>query len=872
MEVFSTDQIQDRSVKTEAGNLTAKVDRWNGGYEYLLGDANIAYEKNGIYLIVGEYRQLAGWIIFISSVHTQFPVLLKTILPELIRFKVTFTIPENSFVYSNLMEGGLGYDQVGKIISLYPENESDASDLATSLVQLTQSFNGPIIPTAKHLGGCIYAEYRNSTGYKTNVKWPFVNFKANNRLRASKWLNRKYFLYQCLKNDVKGNVYKSLDFSKWNDIKWCIVKQGNNFQCFDNCGRDISDRLRWQHEMLKVLNEKINVPAAIDYIKTDWHSYLVMEMIDGISLYEAVNIQQQGKHWVFLDDPAKLQVIGYLIQIADLIGNMHSLGYVHRDLNPMNFMVTNDQKVVAIDVELCYNFKEHLPDPAFSLGTEGYMSPAQRIGERPEIADDIFGIGGLLLRAFTGISPTKFNKSEHEALYNNLQFFINNHRLSAMICSCFNQNPQTRPSLKSIKHNLDLYYSLILTGGQAEADEKRTSATFDSVKTIVNKAIETLWNYPLLGKNNLWYSKTVTEQQVVANGFNSLSWYPGLYNGSSGIIYTLAIAESSAFNLECGLRIIEDNLSQLKKIQGKNSEMAGGFFYGSPGLGLITALLIRNNFIEKSIIHLDNIWKLLNGKSSGLNLSEGIAGQALAMMYCSELLKFPGLESEVSKIIATIVKAQNTDGSWSIKKSNSGNKVKLTGLFHGTAGIIYVLLIYASKMESIQAKRAAKKGLMWLIEHKKNNGGHSVWPVNSMNQTIDPWVEHGFSGIALTFIKAYEVFHDPKYKEIAQSALTGHPKFIISNYLSHANGISGLGEVYLEAFRVFGEDEWRERAAHIAAILQHIYYLQSNDTFYWIDGNEAAATADFMTGQSGAIHFLLRYLNPEKIHYPFISI
>ncbi len=186
--------------------------------------------------------------------------------------------------------------------------------------------------------------------------------------------------------------------------------------------------------------------------------------------------------------------------------------------------------------------------------------------------------------------------------------------------------------------------------------------------------------------------------------------------------------------------------------------------------------------------------------------------------------------------------------------------------------ITYFLLAYALKFQSARAKKAASKSLTWLLKQRRPSNGHLLWSAGSKNPSIDPWLEYGFSGVALLFIKAFECLKEPEFKEAASGALLAHPATICSNYLTQANGLAGLGEVYLEAYKVFGDTEWLNRASHIARLLLYCNKSQKDGTIYWLDGSDNRPTADFMAGNSGIIHFLLRYQNPKHINFPLISI
>jgi hypothetical protein len=170
-----------------------------------------------------------------------------------------------------------------------------------------------------------------------------------------------------------------------------------------------------------------------------------------------------------------------------------------------------------------------------------------------------------------------------------------------------------------------------------------------------------------------------------------------------------------------------------------------------------------------------------------------------------------------------------------------------------------------------RAKISALNGLTWLLKARKSINGTKIWTVNAGNTNIEPWVEYGFSGVAFLFIKAFEIYKNPEYKEASIAVLLMHPARITSNYISQASGLAGLGEVYLEAYHVFGDIEWKNRATHIYEFFRHTSKQNFQNGYFWLDGSENKPTPEFMSGHSGILHFLLRYQNPSKIKFPLLS-
>ncbi len=108
--------------------------------------------------------------------------------------------------------------------------------------------------------------------------------------------------------------------------------------------------------------------------------------------------------------------------------------------------------------------------------------------------------------------------------------------------------------------------------------------------------------------------------------------------------------------------------------------------------------------------------------------------------------------------------------------------------------------------------------------------------------------------------------YSPK-KEIAEKILISYPRYLVYENFTLDIGMAGLGDLYLEAFRVFKNDEWQLRADWITGFLTHTYRNSQTGTNYWLSNNSAYPTADLMNGNSGILYFLFRSLKQDKIGY-----
>jgi serine/threonine protein kinase len=127
--------------------------------------------------------------------------------------------------------------------------------------------------------------------------------------------------------------------------------------------------------------------------------YLVMELIDGISLQE--RLDRQGP----VADLREILRIG--MQTAEGLAAAHKQGLVHRDIKPANILLENGvQRVKITDFGLARAVDDaSLSQSGVVAGTPQYMSPEQADGLPVDHRSDLFSLGSVLYALCTGRAP-----------------------------------------------------------------------------------------------------------------------------------------------------------------------------------------------------------------------------------------------------------------------------------------------------------------------------------------------------------------------------------------------------------------------------------------------------------------------------------
>lgn len=139
-----------------------------------------------------------------------------------------------------------------------------------------------------------------------------------------------------------------------------------------------------------------NIVSVYDVSQSDDVEYIVMELIDGITLKQYM--EKRGK----LDWRESLH---FITQIMRGLSHAHSRGIVHRDIKPQNIMVLRDGSVKVADfgIACLENSAQTLTQEA--LGSVHYISPEQARGDRTDARSDIYSAGVVLYEMLTSRLP-----------------------------------------------------------------------------------------------------------------------------------------------------------------------------------------------------------------------------------------------------------------------------------------------------------------------------------------------------------------------------------------------------------------------------------------------------------------------------------
>ena len=202
-------------------------------------------------------------------------------------------------------------------------------------------------------------------------------------------LDDRYEILEVIGTGGMAVVYKALDHRLNRLVALKILK--DEFSGDDEFRR----RFRAEGEAVAMLSHP-NIVQVYDVSSSDTANYLVMELINGISLKQYMEVKGV-LNWK--------ETLHFAMQIAKGLEHAHSRGIVHRDIKPHNVMVLKDGSVKVMDFGIARVMSKSNTLTKEALGSVHYISPEQAKGGYTDSRSDIYSLSVVMYEMMTGRPP-----------------------------------------------------------------------------------------------------------------------------------------------------------------------------------------------------------------------------------------------------------------------------------------------------------------------------------------------------------------------------------------------------------------------------------------------------------------------------------
>lgn len=140
-----------------------------------------------------------------------------------------------------------------------------------------------------------------------------------------------------------------------------------------------------------------NIVSIYDVSHTEGLNYIVMELVDGITLKEY--LQKKGRlSWQ--------EALFFAQQIARALEHAHGRGIIHQDIKPHNIMILRDATAKVTDFGIArFAAKEETRVVKEAIGSVHYISPEQAKGSSIDYRTDLYSLGVVMYEMLTGKLP-----------------------------------------------------------------------------------------------------------------------------------------------------------------------------------------------------------------------------------------------------------------------------------------------------------------------------------------------------------------------------------------------------------------------------------------------------------------------------------
>jgi tetratricopeptide (TPR) repeat protein len=197
-------------------------------------------------------------------------------------------------------------------------------------------------------------------------------------------INNRYQMDTLLGRGGMGAIYRAHDTFLERDVAVKVL---------DETGLGTEGRARLLNEARAAaqLNHP-NIVSVYDAGEQDGAPYIVMELVDGKSLYEL--------------RPQKVaEILAIAKQICAALEHAHCAGIVHRDLKPENVLIQPNGVAKLTDFGLARSLSARLTNEGMITGTVFYIAPELALGQPFDGRADLYALGVMLYELIAGRPP-----------------------------------------------------------------------------------------------------------------------------------------------------------------------------------------------------------------------------------------------------------------------------------------------------------------------------------------------------------------------------------------------------------------------------------------------------------------------------------
>jgi serine/threonine protein kinase len=666
-----------------------------------------------------------GWKIHISAAASDADDLCQRVLPVLVEFHTSFKIPATLDGFIQINSGMAGESQIGKIVTVYPQSEGIAAEIAREIDAMWPQTAGPSVASelAVRRDGAVYLRYGafgggqriiTHNGMEYAIVAPDGKFESDDRsrpfpqwaptlplicvqpektdfMREIAFAHRKYLPVVLLHSSPKAKLFYGI---ATDDASEVAIKIVGSRTCEDlrgfNAGRKVAREFAILAELRKLVPGL--APSPLDFREAE-HCVLVETAIEGTAV----------------QDLSPRERVRALPLLASTVAQLHAVGYVHRDLK-LCHAVQTAERICLIDFELA----ARIGATDFPLGgTQGYVPPES--DDVPvSTASDVYSLGACIAHAILDYDPASLPPGPGRLV--GLLRLKGARQASHLVKTLTRPDPLQRPSASVVAGMLSESRDRLTTEMECVADQKHPSRRRRARRAAIEAALATR-EYSVLKAEGRSWTNTHLESNFESEGINL---------GAAGIMLGLMSLDEAL-----GVRCFEHEVFQgASKLAHDEAPIGScGLFTGSAGVALaltVCGLRLRHRWLVDSAR--DRLCAAVSN-CRDLDLFSGAAGIVWTGCLMGDILAenwpLETVRPLVSKLL-TAASYKNGFPSWPGAASAWKEDEILTGAAHGGSGIAMALGAWGGQRSDERATSMALAAFQGLYRAARTSDGSSL--------------------------------------------------------------------------------------------------------------------------------------------------
>lgn len=391
-------------------------------------------------------ERVQGWKLHLSATPLSAPMVLHAASRVLLGSGCQFKFAKDLDRVTELTSVRYDRAQAGKFIAAYPADEEEFHRLANELCDATAGMPGPQIFSDRQYRPGSIVQYRfgafrgvrvltNDGSFEARLQDPDGGLITDQRkpwFTPPAWVppltprgplaaggagghqpvtpaapaegtkssrpvlaDGRFEVLRALRHSARGGVYQATDTKTGYPV---LIKQARAHIGSDRRGQDTRALLGYEAKVLAELSPL--TPALVSLFDVGDHTFLAEEFVQGRSLSHHIAEAMGAPERTV---PGARELALRLVRLVDAV---HERGWVLRDLNSNNVMVTAEGELVLIDTE----YAARPGDVVGRIFTPGFVAPETLrlppFGPAPDPAVDRFALGAMLVHLVLGVPPS----------------------------------------------------------------------------------------------------------------------------------------------------------------------------------------------------------------------------------------------------------------------------------------------------------------------------------------------------------------------------------------------------------------------------------------------------------------------------------